>query len=70
MAKAKTYYHVMYLQDSGWFHQFSADTRGDADCEVEGLRRDGYRVKVIRSAKDPMNELATLNSRFRAWQTA
>jgi hypothetical protein len=59
---AKTYFHVFAVVkgESLWWHEFSADTRDDADCEVDGLKCQGYRTKIIRSTRQPLDLLAEL----------
>jgi hypothetical protein len=68
---AKTYFHVFFRKIDqrhappkgwGWQHEASADTKLDADDYRDGLKRDGYRVKIVRSADDPLVLLAKLNA--------
>lgn len=60
---SKVYFHVFAYSDLiGWFHEASRDTRDDANDDRDGLKRDGYRVKIIRSAHDPLAILDELNA--------
>jgi hypothetical protein len=64
---SKTYFHVFasntrHGADAVWFHEASRDTRYDANDDRDGLKRDGYRVKIVRSAENPLRLLAALNA--------
>lgn len=63
---AKIYYHVfarhMARNIGAWFHEASRDTRADAQDDKDSLERDAWRVKIIRSARDPLAILAELNA--------
>lgn len=41
-------YHVFaYDPADGWFHHFAAPSKGEADDEADGLRKEGYPVEII-----------------------
>lgn len=65
----KTYHHVFATNRRApkdervvWFHEASRDTRDDALDDKDGLTRDGYRVKIVKSAGDPLVMLAKMNA--------
>lgn len=55
-AREPMYHSVFFQMDDGtWGHQFDADDAIDAKAEADGLKRDGYKVKILKVAKSAAN---------------